>query len=168
MRPWASAPVARGVVAYSSPARARAHSWGTTTRRALVQVAAASGRASHSSSFSATRALPKVSADRPPSRASDGGAEAVEPIWAWWKLAVNSRSSSVAVAGQTPRPMLAIAGATSSERSETAMTRAKPATRKATGWPPTTRSTDVPVEGMSCSSPVSSVCGATWAPTSAP
>jgi hypothetical protein len=133
-----------------------------------VQVAAASGRASHSSSFSATRALPKVSTDRPPSRASAGGAEAVDPIWAWWKLAVNSLSSSVAVAGQIPRPMLAIAGAISTERSEMAMTRAKPATVKATGWLATTRTTEVPVVGMSCSSPVSSVRWATCAPTSAP
>ena len=168
MRPWARAPVARGAVAYSSPATARAHSSGTTTRRARVQVAAASGRASQSSSFSATRALPKVSTDSPPSRASDGGADAVEPIWAWWKLETNSRSSSVAVAGKTPRLMLAMAGANSTERSETAMTRAKPATMKATGWLATTRSTEVPVEGMSTSSPLSSVRWATWAPTSAP
>jgi hypothetical protein len=167
-RPWASAPVARGAVAYSSPARARAHSSGTTTRRARVQVAAASGRASHNSSFSATRALPKVSTDSPPSRASDGGAEAVEPIRARWKLETNSRSSSVAVAGQTPRLTLAIAGANSTERSEMAMTRAKPATMNATGWPAMTRSTDTPPAGMSCSSPLSSTRWATWAPTSAP
>ena len=168
MRPWARAPVASGAVAYSSPATARAHSWGTTTRRARAQVAAASGRASNSSSFSATRALPKVSTASPPSRASDGGAEAVEPSSARWKLEANSRSSSPAVAGQTPRLMLAMAGASSTERSEMAMTRAKPATMKATGWLATIRATDTPPEGMSCSSPVSSVRWATWAPTSAP
>src|SRR6266498_4380406 len=84
-------------------ATARGARSATTTRRARVQVAAASGSASHSSSFSATRALPAATRLAKPSRASEGDAARVEPSPPRWRVARYSVNRSQALAGNGAR-----------------------------------------------------------------